>query len=181
MTNQLHTPKVAGPLTVVVVDAIVTDAMAAVTALTAAGFHVTVADNFEAAKQHMARNPPSVLIADVFLGEFNGLHLVIRGKALRPELAAIVTCDRPDPVLAMEASRLGATFVVKPLAPEGLLGAIYRTLFRREGDSAPIEPPYERRMAERRMAMTTFSHPERRQLERRRDLSGFVQAAPIQS
>jgi hypothetical protein len=36
-------------------------------------------------------------------------------------------------------------------------------------------------MAERRMAMTTFSHPERRQIERRRDLSGFVQAAPIQS
>ena len=169
MTDHPEAPRRSGPLEAFVVDATLADALLVGQTLTAAGFRVTQANSFDAAKQHMAKTPPDVLVADICLGEYNGLHLVIRGKALRPDMAAIVTCDRADPVLELEAHRLGATFLVKPIVQADLLAIVKRTLFRGQGDPVAIKPPYERRIAERRLQGAEVAHHDRRQIQRRRD------------
>ena len=48
------------------------------------------------------------------LGRFNGLHLIMRGRFDHPEMAAIVTSGRKDPVLEAEAITCGARCVVAP-------------------------------------------------------------------
>ena len=40
-----------------------------------------------------------MLIADVRLGQFNGLQLLLRARADRPDVTAVITCSFPDKVL----------------------------------------------------------------------------------
>jgi DNA-binding response OmpR family regulator len=67
---------------------------------------------------------PDVVVADVRLGEYNGLQLAVQARALDPVPAIIVTSGFDDPVLKAEAERLGATFLMKPLEPAKLLELI---------------------------------------------------------
>jgi CheY-like chemotaxis protein len=158
----------AGPrASALIVDPVLADALFLVTAVSSAGFRVTVADGFAEALERLGMYP-ALLIAAIRLGEYNGLHLVLRGKAARPNLAAIVTSTTPDPVLQHEAEQLGATFILKPITTEELRAAIVRTMFRTAA-SGPIRPPFERRKAERRILQTPAYEPERRVRDRRRD------------
>ena len=79
------------------------------------GFAVISAGDFAAAKSLLLSHPPDVLITEIRLGEYNGLHLVLRGKSARPEMAALVYFEAPDVVLAREADGLGATVLGKPV------------------------------------------------------------------
>ena len=79
-----------------------------------AGYQVTGATTFEAARQTLAEHPPHLLIASERLGLFNGLHLIVRGRVDHPEMAAIVTAGSKDPVLEAEAETYGAACVVAP-------------------------------------------------------------------
>jgi DNA-binding response OmpR family regulator len=160
-----------------IVDPALSDALFSVGVLSDLGFHVTVAENFHEALERL-RVPPTLLMADIRLGEFNGLHLVLRGKAAKRDLAAIVTSAVADSVLQSEAEQLGATFVQKPTSTEELRAAVCRTLLRT--GSEPIRPPFERRQADRRDAPHPFSHPERRVGARRRDVLLLIQqTAPM--
>ncbi len=87
--------------------------------LRAANYKVTTASNFEAAKQQLAATPPAVLISDIRLGAFNGLHLVVlsQSKAVR----SVVMDTVLDVTLEIQATRLGATYLVKPIEPTVLL------------------------------------------------------------
>lgn len=167
------------PLTALVVEPATPDTLLAVATLSAAGFHATTVHTFEAGKRRLAAQPPSALLAGVQLGEYNGLHLVIRAKSAYPHMTAIVTCNRADAVLQAEAERLGATFAVKPIAPSDLLAMVCRTLFRRKGDSIPVRAPYERRTGERRVSVGPFEHLDRRRLERRRNLLAGLQSGAL--
>ena len=153
-------------MTALLVEPNATDAVRAYAALTAAGFYVTITRSFDTAKQLLAANPPSVLIAAIHLAEYNGLHLVIRGKSSHPLLAAVVTSDHHDAVLQAEAERLGATFAVKPLGESDMLSIVFRMLFG-GADSHPIRPPYERRSSDRRAPDGPIPVVERRHVERR--------------
>jgi two-component system response regulator RegA len=155
-----------------IVEPVLPDALALVEAASSLGFHVTVADTFQEALERL-RVPPALLIADIRLGEYNGLHLVLRGKAARRDLAAIVTSAVADSVLQNEAEQLGATFVMKPTSGQELRAAICRTLLRTS--AGPVRPPFERRQIERRMLARPFSHPERRKAVRRRDVLLVIQ------
>jgi len=160
-----------------IVDPVLSDALFSVAAVSSLGFHVTVADNFHEALERL-RVPPALLIADIRLGEYNGLHLVLRGKAVKRDLAAIVTSAVADAVLQSEAEQLGATFVLKPTRTEELHAAISRTLLRTT--EGPIRPPFERRREERRVALLPFDYPERRVAPRRRDIQMLIQqTAPM--
>jgi len=164
---------VIGSVSALVVDPLSSSRIATGTALVAAGFHVTVADSFAAAKERMAARPPAVLIADICLAEYNGLHLVIRGMANDPKLTAVVICDRDDPVLRESAEKLGATYVVKPQTSDELIAAVMRTLFRQQNDP-PLRSPFERRHAERRAAIEVSTLPvDRRLQDRRQGLTAF--------
>ena len=74
-----------------------------------AGFDADSVATFEEARPRLTPASPDVLVADVRLGEFNGLHLAIVGRELRPALMAIVV-GAPDAVFAKEAERHGRSF-----------------------------------------------------------------------
>jgi DNA-binding NtrC family response regulator len=161
-------------LTTIVVEPTLVDIWFAVSGLANGGFHITVAESFLEAKTLIDKQPPAVLITDIRLREYNGLHLVLRGKAARPDMAAIVVTTFADPVLQAEAERMNATFILKPTTRQEFLAAVYRTLFRSAEDSGPIRPNFERRIGQRRHPEKAKADSERRIAERRRS----VGAAP---
>jgi DNA-binding response OmpR family regulator len=165
-----------GAASALIVEPVLVDAMFSVDAVTSLGFHVTVADNFHEALERL-RIPPALLIADIRLGEYNGLHLVLRGKAVKRDLAAIVTSGVADSVLQSEAEQLGATFILKPASTEEFRAAICRTLLRTS--SEPIRPPFERRQADRRSGSDPLAEPERRVGPRRRDVLQLIQQGTL--
>jgi len=91
------------------------------------GFAVKSFSNFEDARRELPTLDPDVLISDVRLGEFNGLHLVIVGRARRANMVAIVV-GAPDPVLARETERLGATYLSEPITEDDLTGQVQMLL-----------------------------------------------------
>jgi PleD family two-component response regulator len=96
-----------------------------------AGYQVTGATTFEAARQTLAERPPHLLIAAERLGLFNGLHLVVRGRIDNPEMSAIVTAGSKDPVLEAEAFSHDASCVVSPKNSTELLALVSRTFAAR--------------------------------------------------
>lgn len=165
------------PIPVLVVEPLLTDALTIVSALSAEWYRVTVVETFGEAKAQLSSHPPALLITEIQLADFNGLHLVLHGKSIRPDLAAIVTARRSDPGLRLDAEQMGATFVLKPAAPSELVAAVIRTMLRQPNDTRAIIEPFERRIQVRRRV----HHPEqvvieRRHGERRRRVPRFAEA-----
>ena len=88
-----------------------------------AGYDVLAASTFDEGKRLLNEQTPDLLIADVRLGDFNGLQLVVGG----PALPTIMVTGFPDPVLEAEALRVGAHFLTKPVAPNKLLALVEET------------------------------------------------------
>jgi DNA-binding NtrC family response regulator len=116
-------------------------------ALTVLGFAVAVVTDFDDAKNRVTTEPPDVLVTDVRLGPFNGLHLVFAAKAVKPALAAIVVGAAEDLPLSDEAERAGATFLLDPPSALDLSSAIQRMRYPRGFDGVE-----RRRTADRRQA-----------------------------
>jgi DNA-binding NtrC family response regulator len=162
-----------GAHTALVVEPSAPDAIWIALALSGLGFRVTASDTFQHARAQLT-SPVALLVTELRLGEYNGLHLVLRGKSLHPQLAGIVTSHIDDPVLYEEAERLGATFVLKSVGAHQFRAAVLRTLFRRVPPGEPIRPPYERRTKGRRHGAAADHEPELRVGERRRDVSSLI-------
>jgi DNA-binding response OmpR family regulator len=92
--------------------------------LAAAGYQTLVASEFGEAKALLAKRP-SVLITEIKLGAYNGLHLAIRARALGTP--ALVIGD-PDPVLEADAKRQRALYVTPPIDPQRVLGLVSELL-----------------------------------------------------
>ena len=127
------------------------------------GFTVTLATSFEEGKRLLVTERPHVLIADIRLGQFNGLQLLMRARADRHRLAAMITCVFADPVLEEETRRFGGAFLVKPVRPDHVMLAI-RRLLAAEGVAPDA---IESRQSERRVLMSPAFIPERRGSDRR--------------
>ena len=150
-----------------VVEPSLEDLLDVVSTISTVGMRVTAAGTFSEAKSLISSHPPTLLVAAIRLGMYNGLHLVVRGKAVMPEMAALVTSAVHDSGLQADAEAVGATFVVKPISEREFLAAILQTLFRRDPQAGPIRAPFERRSADRRALDESFT-PERRTSDRRR-------------
>jgi len=99
--------------------------------LVGAGFECETALTFQAAKDAMRTSPPDVLVADIRLAAYNGLHLVLS----RPRrTTAIVMSACADPVLESAAVRMGASFIAKPVETRQLLELLNRTARRDRSD-----------------------------------------------
>jgi DNA-binding response OmpR family regulator len=83
--------------------------------LSDAGYLVATATTFDHAKSLLNSLNPDLLVAEVRLGAFNGMHLAVRSRIDHPLLPVIITHPKPDEVLENEAKRHGAIFMVKPL------------------------------------------------------------------
>ena len=95
--------------------------------LVSAGFLVTCASTFDQAKQGLLLAPPDLLVTDVRLGAYNGLHLVVRAHSDHPSMPAIVMDIHHDQMLESETKNAGAVYVGKPLGA-GPLVALVRKL-----------------------------------------------------
>src|SRR5688500_11415223 len=73
-----------------IVEPVLLDALFVVATATSLGFQATVAATFQEGVERL-RLSPLLLVTDLRLAEYNGLHLVLRGKSAKPDLAAIVT------------------------------------------------------------------------------------------
>jgi DNA-binding NtrC family response regulator len=109
------------PHTVLIADADRSALAATVRVVSEAGYLVTAVESFQEAKKRLVMAPPDLLIADVRLGAYNGLQLVIRARAEHPDLGAIVTHTVPDPVLESAVAAEGAVYLIKPIGLEALL------------------------------------------------------------
>ena len=122
--------------TVLVVDLNPTDRAKTVRLLEAAGYVVTATGNFNEAKHLLAEATPDVLVTDLRLGSYNGLHLILRSEIDHPEMASLVTSRFDDPVLQAEAERHRAAFLLRPIADKEFLDAIAQSLGRAAATNA---------------------------------------------
>jgi len=94
------------------------------TALTAAGYVVSTSPGFPEARENLASGTsPDVLITDVRLGPYNGLHLVAIARVEHPRTLAIVI-GQADQVLEAEARGLAARYLVGPVSGSDLVSAV---------------------------------------------------------
>jgi DNA-binding NtrC family response regulator len=96
--------------------------------LKVAGGDVSTATTFAKAKALLTAAPPKVLITGVRLGEYNGLHLIIRTRVDHPMTSAILISDRVDPVNEMEAANYDAAYVPYPAEANRLLSLVVEAL-----------------------------------------------------
>ena len=149
-------------LKVLVVDTDVKNVRELGVALRQRGWEPLEATSFEQGKRLWVAEQPSMLIADVRLGQFNGLQLLLRARADRPDVVAVITCSFPDKVLEAETKRFGGTFLVKPLAPEQVITVLGSPR------AVTTHPTPERRSGDRRQAVMPGFAPDRRMADRRR-------------
>jgi DNA-binding NtrC family response regulator len=129
---QLMTPSgsvTVMPLTILVVDDDRAARAGLLELLESAGFAVAGAGSFEEATKALATMTPDLLVADVRLAAFNGLHLLHRSRSTHPRMASIVISGYPDPGIEHEAKQAGAAaFLLKPLDPPAFLAKVNEVL-----------------------------------------------------
>jgi DNA-binding response OmpR family regulator len=107
---------------------IVDDDPATLAGLTAlvegAGYATLSAPDYAEGRRLLTQLPVDLVIADVRLGAYNGLQLIVFAQSLPIPPRAIVTSGFDDQVLADEARGLGAPFLLKPIDPAHLLALI---------------------------------------------------------
>ena len=108
--------------------------------LEGAGYKVTVAGTFAEGRFALSASTPDLLIVDVRLGAFNGLHLVTTNPRSIP---TIIVTGYPDPVLKANAHRLGAEYLVKPVSPAGLM-ALVKAKLESPKETVPVFTPARR-------------------------------------
>jgi DNA-binding response OmpR family regulator len=86
-----------------------------------AGYGAVGASSFETARRLLHTQWYDLLITDLRLSAYNGLHLVFHSRVLNPAASAIVLATIPDGSHEIEARRLGAHYVAGPVEPESLL------------------------------------------------------------
>ena len=89
-----------------------------------ASYMVTAAGTYDAAKRLLALGSYDLLVSDVRLRGFNGLHLVRQCASEHPDMALMIITGYEEPMIEIEASRYGATFIRKPIDPAGLLQGV---------------------------------------------------------
>jgi CheY-like chemotaxis protein len=93
-----------------------------------AGYLVTAAATYDAAKRLLHLGVYDLLIADIHLRGFNGLHLVRQSYVEHPEMAFMIITGYDEPMMEVEAGRYGAEFVRKPIRPAEFLESVARAL-----------------------------------------------------
>lgn len=104
-------------------------------ALEKAGFETLTATTFDEGRRLLQTEPcPDALVADVRLGQYNGLQLVV----IRPgPTRAVVVSGHWDRTLEAEARRQGAPYLLKPVSGAQLVEAVTRAIAGSGTQTAP--------------------------------------------
>jgi len=108
-----------------------------------AGYTVIAASTLHAAKQALIAEEPDLLITDIRLGAYNGLHLVLLATS-EGVTRSLVHTDRPDPYLVREAQSIGAFFERTERLLHAVVGYIHYDLPQRDRRNSDR---YDRRTA----------------------------------
>ena len=109
--------------------------------LNSTGCCVTSIDSFKDAKAWVLGCRPDLLIADVRLGDFNGLHLAWLRYFADPARPSIIVHTHHDRSLERESRKLGAPFVVIPAQDSRLLRLVDDRLEKRHAaEVVPFNP-----------------------------------------
>jgi DNA-binding NtrC family response regulator len=102
--------------------------LTAIGSLVASWGHTVVPFNkFDDARDRLlAGVDADTMLVDVRIGSFNGLHLIHLARKLNPGMTVIAMTGFDDPVLRAEAEKVGATFLLKPVAPQELQKRLFR-------------------------------------------------------
>jgi len=109
---------------VLVVDSNSNGLASLVEPLRKAGYRAIGAGSFEAARNLLHTQWYDLLITDLRLAAYNGLHLVLHSRAINPGATAIIVAAIADDSSEIEARRLGAHYVARPVNPEYLLALV---------------------------------------------------------
>jgi DNA-binding response OmpR family regulator len=93
--------------------------------LSASGYAARVIRTFAAARAELDATSPDLLVAQIKLGAYNGLHLAIRARSRGGKTPVILVGDA-DSVLETEAERLQASYLRTPLDEQVLLETVRR-------------------------------------------------------
>jgi DNA-binding NtrC family response regulator len=101
--------------------------------LTRKGFTVQTASNGVGALEAMRGSDLDLILADVELGDMNGLELCARRDEIQPDTPVIVITGHRDTDTAIGALRAGAyDFLSKPIAIDSLVHAAQRAIRHRQ-------------------------------------------------
>jgi len=81
--------------------------------LEGAGLAVVGCRNFQDAREYLQGHTPGVLVTDVRLGAYNGLHLVLLARQRASSMPVIVYSAHDDQALREEAHSFGAVYLQK--------------------------------------------------------------------
>ena len=125
-----------------------------------AGYETVTASTVPAAIKMLTDEQPDLLIVDIRLDQYNGLHLV----AMRREpIPAVVLTGYADPAIEADARRLGAEFLLKPIAPAVLTALVKRLLS--DGRLGPAMPRRWSRKAVTRDVLVDIDDTSARMLD----------------
>jgi DNA-binding NtrC family response regulator len=102
--------------------------------LGSAGYELAIVTTFAAAKA-LLETKPALVISELKLGEYNGLHLALKARAAG--IPAIIVGPY-DPVLQKDADELGATYLTSVLRRSQVLDLVQERL---GGTTVPTEIP----------------------------------------
>jgi DNA-binding response OmpR family regulator len=92
--------------------------------LSSAGHELAIVTTFPAAKA-LLETSPALIIAEVKLGEYNGLHLALKARAVN---IPTIIIGPHDPVLERDAEELGASYVTSVLRRRHVLELVAERL-----------------------------------------------------
>ena len=118
------------PVLVVDDDAAVRDALAQT--LDLAGLRPIPAGSFVAAKDHITRDFPGVVLSDIRMPGRDGFHLLTYAQKMDGDLPVVLLTGEGDIPMAVAAMEQGAfDFLEKPCAPGDLMAVLQRALAAR--------------------------------------------------
>jgi hypothetical protein len=122
-------------------------------AIRSEGYHLTVTPTFRAAKICLA-NAPDLLITDLKLGDYNGLHLALRAEALG--IRAIVIADEE---FQQEVEQVGAVWMPPDAAISEVLHIAMTRLLPDTVSNSLNDGPHDAAFASGDLATTGSESP----------------------
>jgi DNA-binding NtrC family response regulator len=83
-----------------------------------------ICGDFLSARSQLLSDAPDILVTNLRLGEYNGLHLLLLATSDGGVTRSVVYSDRPDPYLIREAQTLGGFFERTERLPHALAGYV---------------------------------------------------------
>jgi two-component system chemotaxis response regulator CheY len=114
---------------ILVVDDAAFMRLRAVKLLVAAGYSVIEAENGRVAVESYGRERPDAVLMDITMPEMDGLEALTEIRRIDPQARVAMLTAMGQQSIVMDAIKRGARdFVVKPFAPDRVLGAVTKLL-----------------------------------------------------